>query len=60
MQGLVAKDPYWVGEEILAEKVERILRKSKPKAYYSANRMIGQQSALGRFLRLGTGARGRT
>lgn len=58
MQGLVAKDPYWVGEEILAEKVERILRKIKPKAYYSADRMIGLQSALGRFSRSSTGAGG--
>ena len=51
MRDLVAKDPYWVGEEILAEKVEQILRKGRPKAYYSADRTIGLQSAIGRFLR---------
>ena len=62
MQGLVAGDPYWVGDEILAEKVERILQESKPKAYYAADRTVGLQTFTGRFLRLwpGEGAGGGT
>ncbi|WP_114208767.1 SDR family NAD(P)-dependent oxidoreductase [Acidisarcina polymorpha] len=62
MEGLVAGDRHWVGDEILVEKVERILQESKPKAYYAADRTVGLRSFIGRLLRLflGTGARGGT